>query len=167
MDSHLDLIKTAPTTYFRAKREGVRMANICRAIERSPECWYSWERAAGLREPSPCSAVTPMPRYMAAYLALIDDGHPKYKMSWEPNEWSKYPRLLKASEAEVLAFRQDNNLGDIAVHEAFCYEPMLPDGSVANRQHSIKKLGNDGVRWLLLRLMAGKAEEATITRRAT
>ena len=116
---------------------------VLEATGRSAQAWGNWTRGH-----------SPMPKYMSAYMALLDDVHPTYrlrKLSVKDGSGvttaytSLHPPIPTATYAEVRELMDDRGLTDEDVLKAFMVESTTQFGPVS--------LGNDGVRWLILRLM--------------
>jgi hypothetical protein len=122
---------------------------IRQAIGRSAVTWNMWETWQTRADQARTSS---MPTYLSAYMALLDDAHPDFVAVWDGKNEGKWPSIKPATIEEVYAWRVKHGLGGLdgeqLISEAFDY-----DGAHINRQHSIPKIGNDGVRWNLLRLL--------------
>jgi hypothetical protein len=91
----------------------------------------------------------PIPQYMSCYMQLLAGVHPAYAMDWIARGGSPYPTLFAPTEETVEAWLREFEVEHDEVRRAFGYGPK---GEV--RRHSVTAIGNDPVRWMLLRLMA-------------
>lgn len=110
--------------------------------------------------------VQHMPQYLSAYMALLDGAHPLYKvtgfdakLAMRSQPGQHVPPLLTVSEKTLAEFLESEGITHEEVAEAFDYDPT-------NKQHSVRKLGNDGVRWAMLTLMCNQHPTLRLVERA-
>jgi len=150
---------------------------IALAIGRTQQAWATWVAPEPDGSLDPAGKVrrglqgrvprTNMPEYVSAYMALLDDAHPTYALrrDWlnklkdaDPRLALQFPPIPEASEEDVRALMERHSLTDADVFDLL----GLPYG---NRRYSIRTLGNDGVRWVLLRLAVDEAPQMKLFRR--
>jgi len=120
-----------------------------------------------------------VPQYISAYMQLITGTHPQYAMHWVCAKINAYPATdprpnagvararppaeVREWEQAVADWRVEFGVTDDDVRGAFGY----PEVSSAGKRESVKAIGNDPVRWFMLRLMAGDRRiRATVGRHA-
>ena len=162
---HPTLIYDAPYPYFGMRectrapktpsvpnlRPRYTFPQIRQAVDRGMQAWIKWTA------PPDDKQYNEMPRYLSAYMALLDGGHDTHVLEmrgpggvppWRPER--EFPPIPTATWAEVREFMAKHEITEDDVRDAFNFDPM-------NRQYSVRTLGNDGVRWLMLRLMCDDA----------
>jgi hypothetical protein len=129
-------------------------------VGRAEPTWRAWERAwaQDLGQPVRTKGpVAPMPRYLSAYMALVDGAHPGLEVWFARDAVSNlgWPLLggvgAPPSQAEWNVWRREHGrqgLSDEEIAAAFCYVPSL------NKQESVATLWRDPVRWHLVRMLA-------------
>lgn len=147
MLEHPDLIHTAPANYrgLYRKEAGYRISDISHAIDRSPPTWYAWGK-----QTLPNGKLFTMPQHVSAYMALLGNDHPKYEAVLRvpgPRQTTPFPPVPRVSLEYSAAWLQRNDITAGEVEVAFGWEP-------GNKQYSVRTIGNDGVAWAVLLLMA-------------
>ena len=185
MLAHPDLITDAPHPYFGLRAIGVwpngrgkprapahkhTMGDIAQGIDRAAVTLANWIQAYnnGTR--------LGMPQYVSAYMALLDNAHPTLvlvanalvtakgadseTLPRQPPMWEwaqRLPKVPRATAGQVRDLMADYGLVERDIVEAFNFDED-------NKQYSVRTLGNDGVRWMLLRLMADDMRPALYVR---
>jgi hypothetical protein len=176
---------------------------IMKAIDRTAQAWSAWtggdrpqreivfaDGTTGLtRKPVP----RPMPSYLSAYMMLLDDAHPTYKLTgFVPRGWlTEFPPIPTVSVEFARQWREERGITHADVSNAFAFakgdapvrawQPIKDQPSRAHksktapraegfedpniRQHSVAKIGTDGVRWAMLQLMADAHPTLQLSRR--
>ncbi len=164
-----DLITSAPEDYrglrdpdpTTGRLHKFTFNQLIYLIDRTDIGWSKWGRVQ-----VKTGRVQLMPRYLSAYMALLDNAHPAYKLhgfdlalAMRSQPGQNVPPIPRVSEDQVQEFLEMESVTEDEVFEAFDYDRT-------NRQHSVKKLGNDGVRWAMLTLMCGQHPTLKLTERA-
>lgn len=176
-----------------ARGEGVglrpryTMPQIRAAIARSPQAWSVWTADTRPKGGFKGTSYQPMPSYLSAYMMLLDGVHPTFLLrGFVPQEGAtRFPAIPVVSDAYAAEWRAERDVTHADVSDAFDYQKdMRVDArSMAHvplkttrlfqegdenpniRQHSVRRIGADGVRWLMLQLMADDHPALAVMRR--
>jgi len=175
---HPDLIRSAPLDY-RGMREPCLPAmkprysfeDIMQAVAVSRQSWDTWGKP---RPRSSTGKPIQMPRHKSAYMALLCNEHPTYKLVQHTTlpRGLAFPPIPQANAADMRVFTAEHELSDAELRQTFCYPPKEQEESNDcpgspwqetgpdplnpkhnDRWHSTKYLGTCGVAWALLNLM--------------
>jgi hypothetical protein len=115
-----------------------------------------------------------MPQHYSAYMALLDDAHPRYTLTGFDASalrcrYGVAPPVPLAGtharerEEVVAAFLHAHGIRDGELRTAFGY---APDGSIDKRHSaSPRTIGANGVRWAMLQLMCDEHPTLTVVPR--
>lgn len=158
-----DLIASAPANY-----KGMREAcapnwtwrfstkDVKVATGYSGACWHNWHLSGN-----------GMPRSVSAYMALLCDAHPFYQLR-KRREFPRaavfgqqysWPPIPAVEPVVVLEFLERHSVTRLELVEAFAFDDSKPP--------PIDALGNCGVRWAMLSLMADEHPYLAIYSRGT
>jgi hypothetical protein len=193
----------SPLTYTHAPwlglgtRRPYTFPQLKRGINRGPMAWATWKAdpALGIRRGAGNVRTgkvmhTPMPRYVSAYMALLDYKHYTHTLEvkdgsyWRPwimgNRNGNYPdphgwpienydlpinreqrKLVRAAlVAKGQAFLVKHGLDEAAIEEYFNFDPD-------NNQYSARTVANDPVRWFMLQMGCGDHDMYRVVERDT